>query len=320
MPILEEEKKRFFSFLDSFLKEKSEIFELADFKTEGGTKFPKEAFLYVPDVLKPSTWKLRIWETPESKVTVAQLGRASAAFSSGGFRGNTVKIPADELGNIKSKLISLYKKEGVSKEQIPSHLLEEEGGVDNMPDSKILEDVDVKIKALSDSFELKSKELEDSYNKKLVDTEKKLTETHAKELETANKRLEDYEKRLSEKDGDLHKERVEKTCNALITSGVWPAVVEKAKFIMLADVPGKFASIKLDENTEKSLSEVLTEVLEAIPTESRISFEDLSHQNKNVDPNKKFLSDVEVDSYAKENKLSYQEACSKLAKEGKIDI
>ena len=241
MSILEDEKKRFFTFLDSFFKKGSENVQFEDKETK-------------KDVNKENT----------------------------------------------------------------SNKLEE--GDDNMADSKILEDVENRIKVLADSFELKSKELEISYNKKLEDTEKKLTDTHAKELETANKRLEEAEKRLSEKDVELHKEKVNKICDNLVAGGIWPAVVEKAKLLMFADVDGKFTSIKLDEKTEKSVSEIVADMLGAIPADVRISFEDLSHSNKTEDPNKKFLSDAEVEVYAKENKLTYQQACSVLLKEGKIDI
>src|SRR3990170_1447794 len=47
--------------------------------------------------------------------------------------------------------------------------------------------------------------------------------------------------------------------------------------------------------------------------------EEMSHMEKNTDPNKKYLSDKEVEQYAKDNKMTYQEACSVLVKEGKIE-
>ncbi len=39
------------------------------YKTENGMQFPAEAYAYVPDPDKPSTWKLRLWEDPEKKET-----------------------------------------------------------------------------------------------------------------------------------------------------------------------------------------------------------------------------------------------------------
>ncbi len=317
MPILEEEKKKFFDFLDSFLKGNKDLAE-GTYKTDGGEQFPKEAYLYVPDATKPSTWKLRIWETPESKVTRAQLGRAAAAFSSGGFRGNKVELPSGDVASVKSKLVSLYKKEGVSKDEIPEYLLEEGGA--NMPEEKKMEEIEKKLQELSDNYAKDKKAMEESHKVSIAEVEKKLSDTHAKEMEEANKRLAETEKRLSEKDKDLHTEKVNHVCDDLIEKGFWPAVVEKAKKVMLSDVDGKFASIKLDDKTEMSISEVLVDIFETIPTEVRVQLSEVSHSIKNLDPNKKYLSDKEVETYATEHKLSYKEACSVLAKEGKIEV
>ena len=56
-------------------------------KREDGQDFPAEAFAFVPDKEKPSTWKLRLWDSLEEKETAAQIGRAVAALGPGGFRG-----------------------------------------------------------------------------------------------------------------------------------------------------------------------------------------------------------------------------------------
>ena len=60
-------------------------------KTDGGKQYPSSAYLVVPDADQPSGWKLRVWETPDSKVTTAQLGRAAAALGSG-FRGKGHRV------------------------------------------------------------------------------------------------------------------------------------------------------------------------------------------------------------------------------------
>ena len=193
-----------------------------------------------------------------------------------------------------------------------------EGGDRDMADEKKLEDMERRLQELSDAFAKDKKTLEDSHKDAIAEVEKKLTESHAKETEAINKKLEDAEKKLSEKEVDLKKEKVTKICDDLVSKGFWPAVVEKAKKVMLEDSAGKFASIKLDEK-EMSLTEVLVDILEAIPTEVRVNLEEMSHMEKNTDPNKKYLSDKEVEQYAKDNKMTYQEACSVLVKEGKID-
>jgi hypothetical protein len=91
-------------------------------KTEGGVKYPKADFAFAPSD-KPSTWKLRMSEGRPGNITVAQLGRAAAAFSSGGFRGKQVQIPANKVASVKAKLRAEYKKldaeipESIKKEQ-----------------------------------------------------------------------------------------------------------------------------------------------------------------------------------------------------------
>jgi len=82
-------------------------------------KFPAAAFVYVPDAEKSTTWKLRVWETPEKKVTRKQLGAASAALSPGGFRGNPVRIPEADLPAVKRKIRAEYRKLGVEREDMP---------------------------------------------------------------------------------------------------------------------------------------------------------------------------------------------------------
>ena len=73
-------------------------------KTEDGEKYPASAFAYVPDIEKASAWKLRLWEDPEKKVTRAQLGRAAAALSPGGFKGQKVTIPSADMSAVKRKI------------------------------------------------------------------------------------------------------------------------------------------------------------------------------------------------------------------------
>lgn len=91
-------------------------------KTENGLSFPSRAFAFVPDPQKPSTWKLRLWETPSKGVTRAQVGRAIAAIGKG-FRGNRVQgIPASAMPRVKAKIRAAFnavKREG---EELPEIL------------------------------------------------------------------------------------------------------------------------------------------------------------------------------------------------------
>ena len=93
-------------------------------KTEAGTEFPADAYLYVPDPEKSSTWKLRIKEVVngEQEVTRAQLGRAAAALGPGGFRGQPADIPEGDLAGVKAKLRVLYANLKVPKDEIPAQV------------------------------------------------------------------------------------------------------------------------------------------------------------------------------------------------------
>ena len=91
-------------------------------KTEDGVSYPSSAFAYVPDVNKPSTWKLRLWEG--GKVTKSQLDHAQAALSPGGFRGNKVQISESALPGVKARIRAEYRKLGV--EDIPKWVKETE--------------------------------------------------------------------------------------------------------------------------------------------------------------------------------------------------
>ncbi len=95
-------------------------------KTEEGTDYPVSAFAYVPDPEKPSTWKLRLWEDPTKKITRSQLGKAAAALSPGGFRGQKVEIPAEDVASVKRKIRSAYKGLDVSDDEIPRWVKEAE--------------------------------------------------------------------------------------------------------------------------------------------------------------------------------------------------
>jgi len=100
--------------------------EAAPAKTEDGVSFPKAAYAYTPDPESPSAWKLRLWEDPDKKVTRAQLGRAAAALSPGGFRGQKVSIPSEDLPAVKRKIRAEYRKLDVEDEEIPRWVKEAE--------------------------------------------------------------------------------------------------------------------------------------------------------------------------------------------------
>lgn len=107
-----------FEVVKRIVNEESNL-EKAATKRENGEDFPSSAFAYVPDANKPSTWKLRLWETLDSRETPAQVGRAVAALGEG-FRGNRVSIPEADMASVKSKVASAWKK--VNKDKSPDDM------------------------------------------------------------------------------------------------------------------------------------------------------------------------------------------------------
>lgn len=99
-------------------------FKKAQVKQENGMDFYAKDYAFVPNPELPSTWKLRLSESP-GKITVAQLGRAAAALSPGGFRGNRVEIPASALSAIKRRIRYEYQKLGVPPAKIPPSVRED---------------------------------------------------------------------------------------------------------------------------------------------------------------------------------------------------
>ena len=80
---------------------------------------PAADYAYVPDPQKPSTWKLRLTEGKPGNVTVRQLGRAAAALSSGGFRGQRVQLPGEAVARVKRRIRAAYRKLGVGEGDMP---------------------------------------------------------------------------------------------------------------------------------------------------------------------------------------------------------
>lgn len=94
--------------------------EKAMTKREDGVDYPANDFAFVPDRETSSTWKLRLAEGSPGNITVAHLGRAAAAFSAGGFRGNRVQLPAEAIAGVKRRIRSEYAKLGVKPEDMPA--------------------------------------------------------------------------------------------------------------------------------------------------------------------------------------------------------
>lgn len=93
-------------------------------KVESGVGFPAEAYAYVPDPSNPRTWKVRLWEDLDLRVTKVQLGRAAAAVSPSGFRGRPLAIPPDDMPGVRTKIRECYRLLNIPLEDTPTYLLD----------------------------------------------------------------------------------------------------------------------------------------------------------------------------------------------------
>jgi len=84
--------------------ETDDINEKQATKTDGGIQFRASDYAVVPDVEKPSTWKLRLAEGNSGNFTVAQVARAITAMQPGGFRGQKVELTPEEKSQAISRI------------------------------------------------------------------------------------------------------------------------------------------------------------------------------------------------------------------------
>lgn len=127
-------------------------FEKAETKREMNEDFPASAFAHVPDPKKPSTWKLRLWDSIAEKETPAQIGRAVAALGKG-FRGQKVQIPSGDLPGVKAKVLAAWLRvnEDKNRGDAPSILKSGEGKMPNEELQKKLDDLQKKFDELTTS-------------------------------------------------------------------------------------------------------------------------------------------------------------------------
>lgn len=128
------------------LMKRDNTMDKAATKREQGEDFPAAAYAYVPDSEKPSTWKLRLWDSISTKETAQQVGRALAAIGPG-FRGQKVQIPSKDLAGVKSKILSAWRKTHETGAEVPS-ILKSENAMDIEELAKRLEEMEEANKSL----------------------------------------------------------------------------------------------------------------------------------------------------------------------------
>jgi hypothetical protein len=206
------------------------IFKAKPMKTEGGTEYPAEAFAYVPDPSKPSTWKLRLWDDPKSKETAAQVGRAVAALGAG-FRGQKVQIPSGDLAGVKAKVLAAWKRTHENGEP-PTVLTKEEGGDGMTPEElqSALDEANAKNEELKTELEKLKSTVKKEDGEEGEDVLKSLPESLRKEYEEALKKAKDNEKAIEKmKDESLEKEWIGKAKDADLTEEIGKSLKNLAK-------------------------------------------------------------------------------------------
>jgi len=201
-----------------------------------------------------------------------------------------------------------------------------------------LDEISASIKELSDQKGGNDETLEDlkKTNKELKDTKKELEDLRKdkEDGETEIKKLSDNFESLGKTvkslmaskevlEGERHKDKVSLKLEEFKKKGAFPATIETIKKVVFSDEAKDF-SVTLSEGKDddkkdvvKSFLDVVDSILESIPKEHRFSTEEAS--DSIIDPTGGTKMSVkEVEKYAKDNEITFQEAMIELDKEHKL--
>lgn len=177
--------------------------------------------------------------------------------------------------------------------------------------TKVLEELEETKRQLEEAQ--KKLNDKDAQVKKLSDDVKTLSETVTKLMETS-KALQEDKFRLS----------VEKKLDSL-KKLAFPSTMKVIEKIAFSDTVKKF-SITLSEgegeqkkDVEKSFLDVVEMILESIPEDHRFSEKELSTSPTSPTGSPKDVSIEDVEKYAEEKKITFEEALIEFSKEGKIE-
>jgi len=111
----------------AFLSSKlTELKSLPVVRVEEGHEYEAAVYSYTPDLNKPSTWQLRLVEDGSTRISKAQLSKAAASLSPGGFRGSKAEIPSEDLPSVKRRIRLEYTKLNIAESEIPRWVKETE--------------------------------------------------------------------------------------------------------------------------------------------------------------------------------------------------
>lgn len=240
-------------------------------KTQDGMHFPAEAYAYVADPQKTSTWKIRLWETPEKKETVKQVEQATAQLSPGGVRNRKADIPAKDLAKVKAAVRAAWKKVNPDKDEkgMPASIkktqvqIHRKGGDDmgeNKKEEQVVKAVDETV--LQESLDTLSKAVEGIANLFTVEKAEPGDDPDPEKKESVATDLEKKGAAISA--GNKKKiEDVIKILQALVSSvgGDAPSVDDKTKTKKGEDSEPELSKAEIDAAKELADSLVSEEEL-----------------------------------------------------------
>ncbi len=218
---------------------------------------------------------------------------------------DALKVELDEL---KKKTDETSQKE-ISEKAI--QLSEISSEIASLLENINLEEKESEIKTLKEELDAKNAKLEEESTKitKLSDDVKSLADS-VTALMTSNEKLQEEKHLLS----------VDKTIAKFEKMGIFPGTCTVIRKYLSVPESKNF-SVQLSEDgtvSTKNLSDVIQDIISTIPEEYRLSTDEISESVTTPTGNAKELSLEDVDKYAKENSMTFEDAIIDLSKQGKI--
>ena len=190
-------------------------------------------------------------------------------------------------------------------------------------DTKTLDDLKADLKKATNALEAKEEEV------KTLSTEKDEKDEKVKKLSEDLKALSGNVTKLMKSNEVLQDEKyktnVEDKLRQFSELGIFPATLKVVKPILLSEKVKDIVitlSEKVGDEEPKDvnygLADVFHKIFSSIPEDYRFSDSELSRSEINPTGSSKSLTEADVQAYADEKKLSYEDALIQLSKEGKL--
>jgi hypothetical protein len=210
----------------------------------------------------------------------------------------------ESLKKIEDSIVKLNEKEPVKKE-----------------DTKVLDELKANLEEATKAL----KEKEDQV-RKLAEEKEDQVKKLSKDIKALSGNVTSLMKSNEVLQDEKYKVNVENRIRQFSELGVFPATIKVIEPILLSD-KAKDMVITLSEKTEDDkeskdvdygLADIFHKIFSSIPEEFRFSDEELSRSETNPTGSSKSLSVADVQKYADDKKLSYEDALIELSKDGKI--